>query len=205
MASVRVLHIDDEPDIREVVEISLGLDPTFAVRSCASGSDAIAATADWSPDVILLDVMMPEMDGPMTFARLRERPQTAEVPVVFMTARAQATELDRFLSLGAAGVIAKPFDPMTLAALVRRYVPATETRINGLRNTFLLHARTDAQALAGLRVKVGDDGYSTAARDQIETIAHGLVETASICGFHRITADAAAVGAPSRRTRPAHQ
>jgi len=135
MASFRVLYVDDEPDIREVVEISLGLDPVFAVRSCASGGDALAATVDWSPDLILLDVMMPDMDGPMTLMRLRERPQTAAVPIVFMTARAQSSELDRFLSLGAAGVIAKPFDPMTLAALVRRYAPAAESRVSALRNT----------------------------------------------------------------------
>jgi CheY-like chemotaxis protein len=187
---VRVLHVDDEPDIREVVEISLGLDPAFAVRSCASGGDAIAATADWSPDLILLDVMMPDMDGPMTLARLRERPQTATVPVVFMTARAQASELDRFLSLGAAGVIAKPFDPMTLAALVRRYAPAAETRIARLRDSFLRRAHTDAKVLADLRQAVANDADAPSALREIETIAHGLSEAASIYGFYRISADA---------------
>jgi two-component system, OmpR family, response regulator len=136
MAPVSVLYVDDEPDIREVVAMSLSLDPAFAVRSCASGGEAIAATADWSPDLILLDVMMPEMDGPMTLARLRERPRTAKVPVVFMTARAQASEHDRLLALGAAGVIAKPFDPMTLAAKVRGYAPAGETPIETPRGTF---------------------------------------------------------------------
>ena len=89
MTSLRVLHIDDEPDIREVVELSLGLDPAFSVRSCASGSDALATVADWSPDIILCDVMMPVMDGPATLLRLRECPQTVNTPVVFMTARAQ--------------------------------------------------------------------------------------------------------------------
>jgi CheY-like chemotaxis protein len=209
MAAVRVLHVDDEPDIREVVEISLGLDPAFAVRSCASGGDALAATTDWSPDLILLDVMMPDMDGPMTLARLRERPQTAAVPVVFMTARAQASELDRFLSLGAAGVIAKPFDPMTLAALVRRYAPAAETRIATLRNTFLRRAHTDAQVLAELRGAIGDDTDASSALHQVEAIAHSLSEAASIYGFHCISADAgaledaAAAGAAAADTRRA--
>jgi CheY-like chemotaxis protein len=193
MGSVRVLHVDDEPDIREVVEISLGLDPAFAVRSCASGGDALAATADWAPDLILLDVMMPDMDGPMTLARLRERPQTASVPVVFMTARAQSSELDRFLSLGAAGVIAKPFDPMTLAALVRRYAPAAETRIATLRDGFLLRARADAQVLAELRGAIGEQRNASAALRQVETLAHGLSEAASIYGFHRVSADAGAL------------
>jgi CheY-like chemotaxis protein len=193
MASVRILHVDDEPDIREVVEISLALDPAFAVRSCASGGDALAATAEWAPDLILLDVMMPDMDGPMTLARLRERPQTAAVPVVFMTARAQANELDRFLSLGAAGVIAKPFDPMTLAALVRRYAPAAETRIGALRNAFLRHARDDAKVLVELRDAFGDDNDVPTVRRQIEAIAHDLAEAASIYGFHRMNAEASAL------------
>jgi CheY-like chemotaxis protein len=126
MSAVCILHVDDESDIREVVEISLGLDPMFMVRSCASGGEAIAAAAEWSPDLILLDVMMPDMDGPMTLARLRECPRTALVPVVFMTARAQAGELRRFLALGAVGVISKPFDPMMLAAHVRRYIAGKE-------------------------------------------------------------------------------
>jgi CheY-like chemotaxis protein len=99
MASVRVLHVDDEPDIRTVVEMSLGLDPAFAVRSCASGGDAITAAADWPPDLILLDVMMPDMDGPTTLTRMRARPQIARVPVVFLTVRAQASEQAHFLSL----------------------------------------------------------------------------------------------------------
>ena len=121
MSALRVLHVDDEPDIRELVEISLGLDPELCVKSCASGNDALATAAEWSPDVILMDVMMPVMDGPQTLSHLREREKTAAIPVVFMTARAQMRELTHFLSLGAAGVIPKPFDPMTLADAVRRY------------------------------------------------------------------------------------
>jgi CheY-like chemotaxis protein len=193
MASVSVLYVDDEPDIREVVEISLGLDPAFAVRSCASGGEALAATADWSPDLILLDVMMPGMDGPMTLARMRERPQTAKVPIVFMTARAQAHELDRLLNLGAAGVIAKPFDPMTLAALVRRYAPAAETRIEGVRNTFVARARADAAVLSNLRPSLAKDPVLQGLRHEIETIAHDLAEAAAIYGFARLSADAGAL------------
>ena len=101
--------------------MSLGLDPDFVTRSCGSGHEALAIAADWPPDIILLDVMMPVMDGPATLAQLRRNPQTAEIPVVFMTARAQTRELDLFRSLGAVGVIPKPFDPMTLAASVRSY------------------------------------------------------------------------------------
>jgi CheY-like chemotaxis protein len=193
MASIRVLHVDDEPDVREVVEISLGLDPVLSVRSCASGGDALAATADWSPDLIMLDVMMPDMDGPMTLARLREQPQTADVPVVFITACAQASEIERFLSLGAAAVIAKPFDPMTLAALVRRYAPAAEARIGNLSNAFLLRARADARVLAGLRDSIGGNHDSSTARRRVEAIARKLAEAASGYGLHRLSTAAEAL------------
>jgi CheY-like chemotaxis protein len=122
MSALRVLHVDDEPDIREVVALSLGLDPALTVRCCGSGRDAITLAAEWSPNLILLDVMMPIMDGPTTLSHLRHSPKTAGIPVVFMTARAQRRELEHFISLGAEGVIAKPFDPMTLASAVRGYV-----------------------------------------------------------------------------------
>jgi CheY-like chemotaxis protein len=122
MSLLRVLQIDDEPDILEIVAASLALDPEFEVRGCRSGPEGLAAAAQWRPNLILLDVMMPVMDGPTTLEHLRENPQTADIPVVFMTARVQQRELDHFRSLGAEGVIVKPFDPMTLAAAVRAHV-----------------------------------------------------------------------------------
>lgn len=115
----RILYVDDEPDIREVAELSLCLDPDFDVRTASSGALALEIVAEWVPDVILLDVMMPGMDGPSTLARLRERDATSAVPVVFVTARAQSSEMQSFATLDAIGVIAKPFDPMTLAKQVR--------------------------------------------------------------------------------------
>jgi CheY-like chemotaxis protein len=124
MSALRVLHVDDEPDIRELVGISLALDSELSVKSCACGSDALIAALEWSPDIILMDVMMPVMDGPQTLSHLRERDKTAVIPVVFMTARAQTREIVQFLSLGAAGVIPKPFDPMTLAGALRKYLDA---------------------------------------------------------------------------------
>jgi CheY-like chemotaxis protein len=126
MNPIRILHVDDEPDIREIVGIALGLNPDFQVRECASGIEAIAVAAEWSPELILLDVMMPRMDGPTTLAALRKNPRTADIPVVFMTARAQTRELERFMALGAQGIILKPFDPMTLAAEVQSHLQAIE-------------------------------------------------------------------------------
>jgi len=123
MTDIRILLVDDEPDIREVVDVSLGLDREFATRACASGADALVTAAEWSPSLILLDVMMPLMDGPTTLANLRKNPRTAHIPVVFLTARTQASEVEQYISLGAQGVLSKPFDPMTLAASVRSYLP----------------------------------------------------------------------------------
>jgi two-component system, OmpR family, response regulator len=123
MSQDKILYIDDEPDIRELVEISLGLDDRHDVRTCGSGAEALEVAPVWQPDLILIDVMMPQMDGPATLAKLRENPATASIPAVFMTARTQKYEVERFLALGAAGVIAKPFDPMSLAETVRQYLP----------------------------------------------------------------------------------
>jgi CheY-like chemotaxis protein len=191
MTTLRVLHVDDEPDIREVVEVSLSLDPDFETRSCGSGQEALAVAADWPPDVILLDVMMPVMDGPAMLTRLRDNEQTAEIPVVFMTARAQSSETVFFRSLGAAGVISKPFDPMTLAASVRAYVKPADGRFDALRNIFIKRVDDDAAALARHRSALKNSKAVAAALAKIGDIAHGLAGAGGIFGFPEIS-DAAA-------------
>src|SRR5262249_27494729 len=124
MTAFRILHVEDEPDLRRLVQISLGRDAQLSVRSCASGAEALVAAAEGSPPPILCDVMMPAMDGPTTLARLRENASTAAIPVIFMTACAQSRELERFRSLGANGVIAKPFSPKSLRDQVLGYLQA---------------------------------------------------------------------------------
>lgn len=118
----RILYVDDETDIREVAQLSLELDPEFEVRTCGTGAEAIEQATAWRPDLILLDVMMPGMDGPTVFAHLKAQPATAAIPVVFITARTQASEVSGFQELGARGVLAKPFDPMSLALRVRDFL-----------------------------------------------------------------------------------
>jgi two-component system OmpR family response regulator len=191
MTTLRILHVDDEPDIREVVEISLGLDPGFATRSCSSGEEAIVAAIDWQPDIILCDVMMPVMDGPATLMRLRENALTAGIPVIFMTARAQTRELDGFRSLGALGVIPKPFDPMTLAASVRSYVQPARDPMEDLRAGFLLRVRKDVVSLSEQRLLMRDGKRPPDVLDRIKRIAHGLSGAGGIYGFAEIS-DAAA-------------
>lgn len=115
-----LMHVDDEPDIREVAAISLQLDPDIQLISAPSGQDALdQLAAGTRPDVILLDVMMPSLDGPGVLSRLKQTEATSDIPVIFMTARAQSNEVDRLRALGAIGVIIKPFDPMSLAGQVR--------------------------------------------------------------------------------------
>lgn len=120
MMPARILYVDDENDIREIAQMSLELDLEFEVQSCSSGIEALTNAADWQPDLILLDVMMPDMDGPETLRRLADSPLTASIPVVFITARTQTHEVQRYLAMGAVGVIAKPFDPLALAGEVRK-------------------------------------------------------------------------------------
>jgi two-component system, OmpR family, response regulator len=113
-----VMYVDDEPDIREVVEMSLGLVADLAVHTADSGEQALVELPRVRPDMVLLDVMMPGMDGPTTLARMRAQPELSSIPVVFMTAKAMPQEIARFIEMGAAAVISKPFDPMTLGAQV---------------------------------------------------------------------------------------
>ena len=115
----RILYVEDEEDIRAVAQLALESVGGFTLKSCASGEEALREAEAFAPDLILLDVMMPGMDGPSTLHALREIPALSEVPVAFMTAKVQPAEIDYFKSLGAREVIAKPFDPMTLAEQVR--------------------------------------------------------------------------------------
>jgi CheY-like chemotaxis protein len=191
MTTLRVLHVEDEPDIREVVEISLGIDPDLVTKSCGSGQEALALALAWSPDIILLDVMMPVMDGAATLARLRDNVLTADIPVVFMTARAQSRELDLFRSLGAAGVIPKPFDPMTLAAAVRSYMPNFRSGLEALKGLFLRRIVDDAAMLVWYRSALDDAPTSLDVLTGLKNIGHGLAGAGGIYGFSDI-GDAAA-------------
>lgn len=116
----RILYVEDEKDIQAVAKISLEMVGGFELKICSSGQEALEVAADFAPDLVLLDVMMPGMDGPTTMKNLRELPPLAAIPMVFMTAKVQPAEIDEYLAMGAIGVIAKPFDPMKLAEEVRR-------------------------------------------------------------------------------------
>lgn len=117
--TLRLMYVDDEADIRTIVEFALEDEEDFEITLCASGGEALARVAEFRPDLILLDVMMPCMDGPSTLQSLRLLPGFETTPVAFITAKVQPQEVTALKAMGAVGVIAKPFDPMTLAEQVR--------------------------------------------------------------------------------------
>lgn len=112
----RILFVEDDDEIRTIARMVLEKLGGFEVIACASGAEALAAAPGAAADLLLLDVMMPNMNGPSTLKALREIPATARTPAIFMTARVQPAEIAQYLSLGAVDVIQKPFDPMELSA-----------------------------------------------------------------------------------------
>lgn len=123
----RILYVEDEPDIQMVARLALETLGGFTLEICSSGSEALEKITTFVPQFILLDVMMPGMDGPTTLGKLRELPAFATTPVVFMTAKVQPSEVAGYKKIGAVDVIPKPFDPMTLS----NQVQAIWDRYNG--------------------------------------------------------------------------
>lgn len=115
----RILYVEDDPDIRTVAVLALEAVGGFVVRVCSSGEEAIAAAVEFRPDLLLIDVMMPGLDGPSTLAALRALPGIGNPPAIFMTAKVQPSEVARYKEIGVVDVIPKPFDPMTLATQIR--------------------------------------------------------------------------------------
>jgi len=115
----KILHVEDDEDIQAIALIALETMGGFEVMQCSSGRDAVDKAPAFQPDLYLLDAMMPGMTGLETLAELRKDDSLGDVPAIFMTAKAQSSEVSEFLDSGALGVITKPFDPMTLADQIR--------------------------------------------------------------------------------------
>jgi CheY-like chemotaxis protein len=125
MSISKILIVDDDDDIRTISELAVRRIGKWEVVLAASGEEALERAAEEQPDVILLDVMMPGMDGLATLEELRRSPDTAGIPVIFLTARAQSHDLEKYLALGADGVIVKPFEAMTLSDQIRHIVESS--------------------------------------------------------------------------------
>lgn len=115
----RILYVEDEPDIQAVAKIALEKIGGFELQIHSLGKEAVANAVIFAPDLLLLDVMMPDMDGPATLKALKALPELENTPVIFMTAKVQPSEVEEYKTLGALDVISKPFDPMTLAEQIK--------------------------------------------------------------------------------------
>ncbi len=127
MSAKRILLVDDEDDIREVATISMQAVGGWEVLSARSGTEALEKALAEQPDAILVDVMMPDLDGPTTFRRLQEDPRTRDIPVILLTAKAQAADRRSFEELGVTGVLNKPFDPMALPEQVAELLAGAQS------------------------------------------------------------------------------
>lgn len=205
MTTFRILVVDDEPDIRKVVERSLARDPALTIRCCNSGTEALTEATLWRPHLILLDLMMPHMDGPSTLGRLRENPATSAIPVIFLTAHARSQELDYMASLGAAGSIAKPFHPKALREAVRGYLPpsaaddgaasdeALEAATAQEREAFRARLRCDGETLNRYGARLQNGTSAPADLGEIWMIVHKLAGAGGILGFDQVSRSAAAL------------
>ena len=122
MSAKRILFIDDEDDIKTLAQFCLELEADWEMIGASNGKEGIAIAEKEKPDAILLDAMMPDLDGIETLAKLRANPETKDIPTIFITAKAQASDRRRFYSAGAKGVINKPFDTLTLASQISGFL-----------------------------------------------------------------------------------
>lgn len=186
-ASFRILHIDDDPLMRDGVELSLNLDPAFIVLSCGDAREALAAAPDWQPDLIICDATMPGMDGATLLAELRANAATAKVPAIVLSARAGPDDVAAMKSLSVIAVIAKPFDPEKLAEMVRRHL--CSIRLSAAGYDFSQRLRKDAATLAAFRPRLAD----ATAPEQLQSHVHKLAGAAGIFNFAAVSSKASAL------------
>ncbi len=190
-----ILLVDDEPDIRTIAEMSLSHVGGWRTILASSGAEALVLAAKHRPDVILLDVMMPEMDGVATFHALAAQPETQAIPVIFMTAKVQSHERERYVGFGAAGVIAKPFDPMRLPQDIEAILAQPAPRSSSPGKLDLLrrrYAESIGGKLEGLRIAIeqarrADPTERAAAIAAAHRIAHTLHGTAGSYGLELVS------------------
>jgi two-component system OmpR family response regulator len=202
-----ILYVDDDPDICVVVQTALCLLAGLDVTTAASGEIGIDLAYELRPDLIVLDVMMPVLDGPATLRRIRESPLIADTPVIFMTAKALPSEIARFLALGAIGVVGKPFDPLRIGeeldaiwtkayasvagAVHRREEVKLLAKIDTLASQFLERTRLDVDRIRLLASSGRSDCH--AELREIEHIAHSIHGAGAMVGFPAVSESGGAI------------
>jgi two-component system, OmpR family, response regulator len=196
-----VLYVDDDEDICRVVQATLHLVPGLTIQTAYTGERAIDVAYDCRPELVLMDVMMPGLDGPSTFERMRQSGLLANIPVIFMTAKVLPAEIAQLLELGAIGVIVKPFDPLrlygelcalwTTRVAVRQNADASaepaqfRAQVDTLTLSFLRRARADGINLTTMirRAQVGDRSVFA----EIERVAHSLQGAGAMFGYPSVS------------------
>lgn len=130
MKNLKILYAEDEADVQTIVEISIWSTSKHEIKTCPNGKILLECVEEYNPDLILLDIMMPEMDGPTTFENLQANPKTKDIPVVFMTAKAQSHEIEMFKQTGVVGIITKPFEPLSLCKDIEKIWDRHLSQIN---------------------------------------------------------------------------
>jgi len=155
----KIMLVEDDVDIQQIVDISLSAISGYEIMLCDSGYEAIEKAKSFSPDIILLDVMMPGMDGPSTLKKLRENPDTAEIPVIFLTAKIMPQEIQEYKNMGAVDVISKPFNPLTLSERIQK-------------NWELLHASENSSKTINPKIALLAEKYGARLPEKWEEINH---------------------------------
>jgi two-component system OmpR family response regulator len=194
-----VLYVDDDADICSIVQVTLRMVPGLNVQTADSGERAIDLAHELRPDLVLMDVMMPGLDGPSTLKRMRQSILLADIPVIFMTAKVLPAEISQFLQLGAIGVIVKPFDPLKLyAELVALWhkdgiagpsacgaQSNAEAQIDSLTSSFLQRAWADVINLAKM-IEHAQNG-DRSVFPEVERVSHSLHGAGAMFGFPKIS------------------
>jgi two-component system OmpR family response regulator len=186
----RILLVEDDPDMQEVT--ALLLSSVGEVRTCGSAAEALQAAQEFDPDLILLDVMMPGLDGQGAFAAFRQMPATANTPVIFVTACVQPGEISEYRQLGSLGVIPKPFDPDTLAETIQemwerhenaRLNEARREELAALRGQYAAELPERVRAIESLAGQLQNEGWDGRVAASLYEMAHRLAGSAAIYGF----------------------
>jgi diguanylate cyclase (GGDEF)-like protein len=197
----RILIVEDEADIGAIAQLALEAVGGFTIRVCGSGADALKVAPDFAPDLILLDVMMPRMDGLMTLRALRELPAMAATPVMFITAKVQPQEIAQYRELGALDVIHKPFDPMTLAATISaawersQANPATgpRERYESLRARYTARVQEKIAQIEEIWRGLAHGAWNDEAAQTLQRMSHNLVGSGATFGLPAISERARAL------------
>jgi two-component system, OmpR family, response regulator len=200
----RILLVEDDPDILEVTHLLLSHIGSFEVRACGSAAEALEIAQAFDPDLILLDVMMPGLDGQGAFAAFRQMPATATTPVIFMTARVQPREIVEYRQIGSLGVIPKPFDPDTLVDTIQgmwdrhqsaRSNEARHEDLAALRRLYAADLPERLRAIEGAAASLRANGWDGQVAASLYEMAHRLAGSAAIYGFPAVSEAAMRIGA----------